>query len=211
MNRGEDLVTIGFANVAVLHDEYAESRSAAVLEWSRLKLWVSKPGQTAAVELHMFRRDGERVVLGVGRVDGDLSRLDLGDDMKDCIVSANAEGDRKLATASRRMHSESSVAGGNEGRAFRGVPGWSEVGASLEVGKEANDLGEIPLSWSTIVGASHDHCELSLEPELEDPNVYADELLVGLAVHRGKMIGGVKEIHGIGSGLNWTGGSSKSI
>lgn len=41
-----------------------------------------------------------------------------------------------------------------------------EILAPLEVGEEADDLGEVTLSWSSVVRASHDHSELSLEPEL---------------------------------------------
>ena len=119
MNRCENLVTIGFANIAVLHKEIlgilrkvrgcedAESRSAIVLERSRLELWVSEPGQIAAVELDVFGRDGERIVLRVSRVKGDLGRLDLGDDMEGSVVRSNAKGDEKLATSSGRMHGES--------------------------------------------------------------------------------------------------------
>jgi hypothetical protein len=69
VNRCENLVTIGFTNIAVLHKEIlgilwkvrgredAESRSAVILEWSRLKFWVSEPGEMTAVELDMLRSD----------------------------------------------------------------------------------------------------------------------------------------------------------
>ena len=69
MDGCENQVTIGFANIAVLHEEIlgilrkvrgredAESWSAVVLEWGRLKLWVSEPGKIAAVELYVFRCD----------------------------------------------------------------------------------------------------------------------------------------------------------
>ena len=60
--------------------------------------------------------------------------------------------------------------GGNEDRSFLSEPGWSQFLASLEVGEEADDLGLIALSWIRVAGASHDHCELGLEPKLECPN-----------------------------------------
>ena len=50
----------------------------------------------------------------MSRVEGDLGRLDLGNDMEGSVVGANAIGDGKLATSSGKMHGESSVAGGNE-------------------------------------------------------------------------------------------------
>ena len=47
--------------------------------WSSwILLLISKPGQIAAVELDMFSSYGEGIVLRVGRVNGDLGRLDLG-------------------------------------------------------------------------------------------------------------------------------------
>jgi len=111
----------------------------------------------------------------------------------------------ELATSSGRMHGESSVAGGDEVRSFSSETDWSEVLASAEVSKEADDLGLVTLSWIRVVGASHDHGELSLEPELPGPNEHTDELLVNLFVHWGKIIGRVEEIHCIRCFLNWKG------
>ena len=89
----------------------------------------------------------------MSRVDGYLGRLDLGDDVKWCIVVANAEGDGKLATASGRGHSESSIAGCNEDRTVLSEPGWSQILAAAVVSKEADDLGLVPLSGFGIVRA----------------------------------------------------------
>ena len=145
MNGGEDLVTIGFTNIAVLDEqvlrvfgeawgrEDTEGGCTVILKRSRILLWISKPGQIAAVELDMLGSYGEGIVLGVGRINGDLGRLDLGDDMEGSVVGSNTVVDEKLATASGRMHGESSVAGSNEDWSFRGEPGWSEVLASAEV------------------------------------------------------------------------------
>jgi len=102
-------------------------------ERSRIPLRISKPGQIAAVDFDMFGSYGEGIVLRVGRVKGDLGRLDLGDDMKGSIVRSNMKGDGKLATSSGRMHGENSIAGGNEDWSFRGEPGWSKVLAYAEV------------------------------------------------------------------------------
>ena len=88
-----NLVTIGFANVAVLDEQIlgvlgeawgrgdTEGGCTVILKWSRIFLWISKPGQIATVELDMLGSYGEGVELGVGRINGDLGRLDLGDDM----------------------------------------------------------------------------------------------------------------------------------
>ena len=147
MNMCKNLVTIGFTNIAVLDEqilrvlgeawgrEDTEGGCTVILKRSRILLWISKPGQIAAVELDMLSSDGEGIVLGVGWIDGDLGRLDLGDDMEWSIVRSNAKGDGKLATSSGRMYGESSVAGGNEDWSFRSEPGWSEVLASAEVSK----------------------------------------------------------------------------
>ena len=98
MNRGEDLVTIGSTNIAVLHKEIlrvlrkrwsredAESRSTVVLKGSGLRLWVSEPGEIATVQFDVLGSYRERIVLRVSGVDGYLGRMDLGDDMKWCIV-----------------------------------------------------------------------------------------------------------------------------
>ena len=170
MNRGEDLVTIGFAYIAVLHEEIlgvlrkrwsredAESWSTVVLEGSGLKLLVSEPSQIATIEFDVLGSNRERIVFRVSRVGGYLGRLDLGNDMKWCIVVANAEGDGKLATASGRVHGESSIAGGNEDGTVFSEPGWSQILAAAVVGKEAGDLGLFPLSGIGIVRACHDHC-----------------------------------------------------
>ena len=145
MNRCKNLVTIGFTNIAVLDEqilrvlgeawgrEDTEGGCTVILKRSRILLWISKPGQIAAVELDMLSSDGEGIVLGVGWIDGDLGRLDLGDDMEWSIVRSNAKGDGKLATSSGRMYGESSVAGGNEDWSFRSEPGWTEILASAEV------------------------------------------------------------------------------
>ena len=44
-------------------------------------------------ELDVLRRDGERVVLRKGWIDGDLRGLNLRDDMDWSVVGADAEGD----------------------------------------------------------------------------------------------------------------------
>ena len=74
MNRGEDLVTIGFTYIAVLHKEIlgvlrkrwscedAESWSTVVLKGSRLRLWVSEPGEIATVEFDVLGSHRERIV-----------------------------------------------------------------------------------------------------------------------------------------------------
>jgi len=90
-----------------------------------------------------------------------------------------------LAATSGMMYGESSVAGGNEDWSFRGEPGWSEILASFEVSELADDLGLVALSWVGIVGAGHDHCELSLESELQSSNNHANELLVNLFIDWG--------------------------
>ena len=147
MNGGEDLVTIGFANIAVLDEqvlrvfgeawghEDTEGGCTVILKRSRILLLISKPGEIAAVGFDIFGSYGEGIVLSVGRVKGDLGRLDPGDDMEGSVVGSKTIGDGKLATSSGRMHGESSVAGSNEDWSFRGEPGWSEVLASAEVSK----------------------------------------------------------------------------
>jgi hypothetical protein len=139
MNRCENLVTIGFANIAVLDEkvlgvlaeawgrEDTEGGCTVILKWSRILLWISKPGQIVTVELDMLGSYRE------GRINGDLGRLDLRDDLEGSVARSNAKGDGKLVTSSGRMYGESSVAGGNEDRSFRSEPGWSEVLASAEV------------------------------------------------------------------------------
>ena len=94
MNRCKNLVTIGFTNIAVLDEqilrvcgtqvlgeawgrEDTEGGCTVILKRSRTLLWISKPGQIAAVELDMLSSDGEGIVLGVGWIDGDLGRLEM--------------------------------------------------------------------------------------------------------------------------------------
>ena len=55
--------------------------------------------QVVAIVLDKLSCDGERVVLRVSGIDGNLGGLDLGDDMEGCIISTDAEGDRELTAA----------------------------------------------------------------------------------------------------------------
>jgi hypothetical protein len=77
MNRGEDVVTISFANIAVLDKqvlrvlrkargcEDTEGRCTVILKGSRILLWISEPGQIAAVDFDMFGSYGEGIVFRV--------------------------------------------------------------------------------------------------------------------------------------------------
>ena len=143
MNRCENLVTIGFANIAVLDEQVLrvfgeawgreDPEGGCTVILKRILLLISKPGEIAAVGFDIFGSYGEGIVLRVGRVKGDLGRLHPGDDMERSVVGSNTIGDGKLATSSGRMYGESSVAGGNEDWSFRSEPGWTEILASAEV------------------------------------------------------------------------------
>ena len=168
MDGSEDLITLGFADAAILDEqvlgvlgevkghEDTEGGCTVGLKGSRVFLRISEPSEVGTVELDVFCRNGERVVLRMGRVDGDLRGLDLRDDVEWSVVVADAEGDGELAAASEGMNSKGRVTGGNEDRFFFREPSRSEVGSSLEIGQESNAFDEITLSWLSVVGAGHD-------------------------------------------------------
>ncbi len=105
MNRGEDVITISFANIAVLDKqvlrvlrkargcEDTEGRCTVILKGSRILLWISEPGQIAAVDFDMFGSYGEGIVFGVGRIKGDLCRLYLGNYMEGSTVRSDTKRD----------------------------------------------------------------------------------------------------------------------
>ena len=89
MNGSEDLIMIGFTDTAILDEqvfgvlrkvrghEDTEGGCTVGLKWSRVFLRVSEPSEVGAVELYVLGCNGERIVLRMGRVDGDLRGLDL--------------------------------------------------------------------------------------------------------------------------------------
>ena len=168
MDGSEDLITIGFTDAAVLDEqvfrflgevgsrEDTEGRSTVGLKRSRVVLRISKPREVGTIEFDVFSCDGERVVLRMGRVDGDLRGLDLRDDVEWGVVGTNAEGDGELATSSEGMDGKGRVTGGNEDRSFFREPSRSEVGSSLEVSQRSNAFDEITLSSLSVVSAGHD-------------------------------------------------------
>ncbi len=83
--------------------EDTEGRCTVGLKGSRVVRRKSEPSEVGTIELDVFCCDGERVVLRMGRVDGDLRSLDLRDDVKWGGVGANAEGDGELTAASEGM------------------------------------------------------------------------------------------------------------
>ena len=178
MNWSEDLVMVGLANAAILDEqvlgilwevrsqEDTEGRGTVGLKGSGVFLRISEPSEVGTVELDVLRGDGERVVLRMSWVEGNLCGLDLRDDVEWSVVGADAEGDRELAAASEGMDSKGRVTGGNEDRSFIREPSRSEVGSSFEVRQESNAFDEITLSWLNVVGAGHDDSKLDLEAEL---------------------------------------------
>ena len=48
-----------------------------------------------AIVLDKLSREGERIVLRVSGIDGDLGGLYLGYDMEGCIISTDAEGQQR--------------------------------------------------------------------------------------------------------------------
>ena len=57
--------------------EDTEGGCTVGLKGSRVFLRISEPSEVGAVKLYVFGCNGERVVLRMGRVDGDLRGLDL--------------------------------------------------------------------------------------------------------------------------------------
>ena len=112
MNWSEDLVMVGLANAAILDkqvlgilwkvrsQEDTEGRGTVGLKGSGVFLRISEPSEVGTVELDVLRGDGERVVLRMSWVEGDLRCLDLRDDVEGSVVGTDAEGDRELTTAS---------------------------------------------------------------------------------------------------------------
>jgi hypothetical protein len=98
MNRNKDLVTLSRADITILDQEIlgvpgemwgfdnADSWGTVGLERSWGELWVSEPGEIAAVEFDVFSGDRECAVLRMGRIERDLCVLDLTDDLKGGIV-----------------------------------------------------------------------------------------------------------------------------
>ena len=72
--------------------EDTEGGCAIGLKGSRVFLRISEPSEVGTVELYVLCCNGERVVLRMGRVDGDLRGLDLRDDVEWSVVGADAEG-----------------------------------------------------------------------------------------------------------------------
>ena len=168
MNRGEDLVVIGLTDAAILDEqvlrilwkvrsqEDTEGRGAVGLKGSGVFLWVSEPSEVGTVELDVLRGDGERVVLRMSWVEGDLRGLDLRNDVEGSVVGTDAEGDRELTTASEGMDSKGGVAGCDEDWSFIRKPSRPEVGSALEVSQKSNGFDKVTLSWLSVVGAGHD-------------------------------------------------------
>jgi len=177
MDRSDDLVMIGFADIAVLYKQIlriprevrshqdTKGRGAIVLERSWGVLRVPEPSEIMAIELDMFCGNGECIVLRVGGIDGNLCGLDLADHVKRSIILADAEGDGKLATTGIRMDCEGGVTRGDEDRAFGREPGRPKFRTSFQVCEDANDLREVALSRVGIAGTCHDDSELGLEAE----------------------------------------------
>ena len=81
MDGGDDLVAVGFTNIAVLHKkvlgilgkvrghEDTEGRGAVILQGGWVVLWIPEPSQVAAIELDMLGRDRERIIFRVGWID----------------------------------------------------------------------------------------------------------------------------------------------
>ena len=94
MDGSEDLITLGFADAAILDEqvlgvlgevkghEDTEGGCTVGLKGSRVFLRISEPSEVGTVELDVFCRNGERVVLRMGRVDGNLRGLDFRDDVE---------------------------------------------------------------------------------------------------------------------------------
>ena len=62
----------------------------------------------------MFNGMMEGVVLGMGRIDGNLRLLDVTDNMERSVGLANTKGYRELATSSVRMDGECCISGGDQ-------------------------------------------------------------------------------------------------
>ena len=105
MNRSEDLVVVGLTDTAILDEqvlgifgevwskEDTEGGSTVGLKGSGVFLWISEPSEVGTVELDVLRGDGERVVLRMSWVEGNLCGLDLRDDVEWSVVGTDAEGD----------------------------------------------------------------------------------------------------------------------
>ena len=129
-------------------------------------LRVSEPGEIVTVEFDVLGSHRERIVFRVSRVDGDLSSLDLGDDMEGCIVAANAEGDGKLTATGIGMDSKGSIARSNKNGSVFSIPSRSEFSSTFQVSEDTNGFGEIALGRRNVVGTSHDDSKLGLKSEL---------------------------------------------
>ena len=92
---------IGLANAAILDEQvlgiFGEVRSqedtegggTVGLKRSRVFLRISEPSEVGTVELDVLRGDGERVVLRMSWVEGDLRCLE----MEGSVVRTDAKGD----------------------------------------------------------------------------------------------------------------------
>ena len=108
--------------------------------------------------------------------------------MERSVVFSYAERDRKLAASGCGVYSESRIARRNQSRSIRGEEGGTQISGAFEVRKDSNDLDEVALSRSFIVGACHNGRELDVEADLEEPDADTNDPLIGHWVGAGSVV-----------------------
>ena len=111
---------------------------------------------------------------------------------------SDAERNGELAPAGLGMNTEGCITFGVQDSSAGGVEGGAEVGSSLEVSEDADELDEVALCGIRIVGGCHDDCDLDLAAHHEEMDEAADDSLILLLIDRGGILRVLEEVHGVG-------------
>ena len=140
----------------------------------------------------MFSGDRECVVLGMGRIERDLSGREH------CLDRCGTR--RTIGYQLTR---------GNELGSISCVPDRSEIDRAFQVSEDADGFGLVTLSRRGVVRTSHDDCELDLEAKFEEPDEGTNASLVSDGVDWCRVVGNVKKVHSVGRALFGKGRSTE--
>ena len=72
----------------------------------------------------------------------------------------DAESEREVTASSVFVNSEGSISGCDEKKTVSSVEGRTQIRGRLEVSQDADELGKITLSWSSVVCGCHDDSDV---------------------------------------------------
>ena len=208
-----DFFVHGFSDVAVLDERvlrvlgeewgsgHTDGWGAVGPDFSEGLLRESDPVHEVSVVLDVLNTEGVGVELAVGRSQGDLGGLGLGDRVERRRSLSDTERNGKMTPAGLGVDGEGCVAPSVEDGTVSGMEGGAKVWGTFQVGEDADELDEVALRGVGIVGGSHDDGELDLGADHEEVDETADDLHVLLLVDRGLVGRLFEEIHGVGGPL----------